>query len=129
MTLAAQITALANRIGQEIKTLVRPDHPGLARAWCNFGVSNSTLTVGAAHNVASVVRLQKGSYRITFATPFLDDNYCWVAQARSSSSSTIRVAATRSSTDAKTPELLEIVCTSSAGALADSTEINLIVYH
>ena len=33
MSLASKISALAIRLGREIKTLVRPEHPGLARAW------------------------------------------------------------------------------------------------
>ena len=31
------ISALANRVVTEIKALVRPDHPGIARAWVTFG--------------------------------------------------------------------------------------------
>lgn len=128
MSLAEQITALAARIGQEIKTLVHPDHPGLARAWCSFGYENSTLVLYAAHNIAEVIRLDSGRYQIKFSTPFPDSNYCWVATARSRSSSTIRVASARRSSEDKTATLLELVCTSSSGSLSDATEINVVIY-
>jgi hypothetical protein len=128
MSLVAQLSALAARIGTEIKGLIRPDHPGLARAWANFGYVGGTIQLRAAHNVASVTRLVAGRYRVTFATPFADTDYCWVAAARSNSTSTIRVAAARTTTDGKTAASLEIVCTSNSGSLADTTELNLVVY-
>ncbi len=127
MSLVAQLSALATRIGTEIKGLIRSDHPGLARAWVNFGFETGAMRLRAAHNVESVTRLGTGRYRINFASPFADSAYCWVATARSASTSTLRVAATRAS-DGKTPTSLELVCSSSSGSLADSTEINLVVY-
>lgn len=128
MSLVAQLSLLATRIGTEIKGLIRPDHPGLARAWVNFGYVGGAIQLRSTHNVASVSRLAAGRYRITFATPFADTNYCWVATARSNATTTIRVAAARTTTDGKTVSTLEIVCTSSSGALADTTELNLVVY-
>lgn len=127
MSLVAQLSALATRIGSEIKGLIRPDHPGLARAWASFGFETGAMRLRAAHNVDSVTRLSAGRYRVNFATPFADSAYCWVATARSASTSTLRAAAARAS-DGKTPASLELVCTSSSGSLADSTEINLVVY-
>lgn len=128
MSLAAQLEALANRIGSEIKGLIRPDHPGLARAWVNFGYEDKAVRVRAAHNVASVTRISTGRYRITFATPFADADYCWVATGRSNTASgTIRFAAARSN-DGKTIDHLELVCISALASLADSPEINLVVY-
>ena len=129
MSLVAQLSALATRIGTEIKGLIRPDHPGLARAWANFGYVGGTVDLRAAHNVASVSRLAAGRYRITFATPFTDTDYCWVATGRSNTATgTIRFAAARSTTDGKTTTTLDIVCVTSAGSLADTTEINVVVY-
>ncbi|MGB4913915.1 MAG: hypothetical protein WBO95_17660 [Candidatus Dechloromonas phosphoritropha] len=87
MSLASQISALANRVATEIKALVRPDHPGIARAWVTFGYTGSTIQIRASHNVLGITRLAAGRYRITFATPFADANYCWLAFARSSSNS------------------------------------------
>ena len=129
MSLASQLALLATRIGNEIRGLIRPDHPGLARAWANFGYEGGAMELRAAHNVASVARLATGRYRITFATPFADTDYCWVATGRSNvATGTIRFAAARSTTDGKTVATLDIVCVSGAGSLADSTEINLVVY-
>jgi len=129
MSLVAQLSLLAARIGSEIKGLIRPDHPGLARAWASFGYDAGATELRAAHNVVSVVRLAAGRYRVTFAAPFADTHYCWVATGRSNASTgTIRFAAARSTTEGKTTTTLDIVCVSSAGTLADSTEINLVVY-
>ena len=129
MSLVAQLSALATRIGSEIKGLVRPDHPGLAKAWVNFGYVGSAVQLRAAHNVASVTRLGTGRYRIEFATPFADAKYCWVATGRSNTATgTIRFAAARGTTDDKTTDYLELVCTSGAASLADSLEICVAVY-
>jgi hypothetical protein len=129
MSIASQISALATRIGAEIKDLIRPDHPGLARAWVNFGYESGAIQVHATSNVAAVTRLGKGHYRITFATPFPDTHYCWVAIARSNTATNpIRFMAARSTTDGKGTDFLELVSTSAAASLADSTEINLVVY-
>ena len=128
MSLVAQLSALATRIGTEIKGLIRPEHPGLARAWVNFGYVSGAIQIMTAYNVASVTRLGTGRYRIDFESPFPDATYCWLATARSNSTSTIRVAAARTTTDGKTASTLDVVCVSSAGSLADTTEINLVVY-
>lgn len=128
LNLSEHLSALTQRIGQEIRLLVRPEHPGLARAWVSFGYEGTNLSTFAAHNVADVLRLGAGRYQITFATPLPDAHYCWVATARSKTSSTIRFASARSPLEDKTAQRLEIICTSNTGALADSPEINLVVY-
>lgn len=128
MSLATQIAGLAIRIGQEIKGLVRPTHPGLARAWANFGYAGAVMRLGPAFNVASVTRLVAGQYRVTFATAFPDADYCWVASARSDSGLlTVRYAAARGA-DGKTASALDVVCTNSSGSLADTSEMNLVVF-
>jgi hypothetical protein len=128
MSLATQIAGLAVRIGQEIKGLVRPTHPGLARAWINFGYVGSAVRLGPSFNVASVTRLAAGQYRITFATAFPDADYCWVASSRSDSGLlTVRYAAARGA-DGKTANTLDLVCTNSSGTLADTSEMNLMVF-
>jgi hypothetical protein len=129
MSLVTQLSALVTRIGTEVKGLIRPDHPGLARAWASFGYANSAMQLRSAFNVASVTRLASGRYRVTFTTPFADTDYCWVATGRSNvATGTIRFAAARSTTDGKTTTTLDIVCITSAGSLADATEINVVVY-
>ena len=129
MGLVTQLSALAARIGTEIKGLIRPDHPGLARAWANFGYVSGAIQLRAAYNVASVTRLATGRYRIDFETPFPDAKYCWVATGRSNTATgTIRFAAARGTTDGKAADYLELVCTTSAASLADTPEISLVVY-
>ena len=129
MSLASRITALASRIGLEVKTKIDATHPGLARAWVCFGYVSSQIVVRSSHNVASVTRLGTGRYRVTFATAMPDDGYCWTALARSSTNSgTQRFATVRASTDDKTPQHVDVRCTTAGGAATDSTEINLAVY-
>lgn len=129
MSLASQMAALASRVAAEIKTLVRPEHPGIARAWVTFGYSGSVIQISAAHNVATVTRLAAGRYRITFLQPFPDANYCWLAFARSTGNSgSARTALARSTSDAKTAAYVEVVCATGNTSLADTTEMNLVVY-
>lgn len=129
MSLVTQLAALAARIGTEIQGLVRPTHPGLARARVNFGYIHGAMRIRASHNVTGVTRLTTGRYRVTFATPFPDANYCWLAFARSNThNGTRHMALARATTDAKTTAYLEVRCATAAGALADTTEFNLVVY-
>ena len=129
MSLAAQISALANRVATEIKALVRPDHPGIARAWVTFGYTGGAIQIRASHNVSGVTRLATGRYRITFATAFVDANYCWLAFARSSSNSgSSETSRVRSTSDAKTSNYVDVLCASNKTKLADTTEMNLVVY-
>jgi hypothetical protein len=129
MSLATRITALASRIGLEVKTKIDASHPGLARAWVCFGYVGSQIVVRSAHNVASVTRTAAGRYRVTFATAMPDANYCWTALARSSTNSgQQRIAIVRSSTDQKTTQYVDISCATASLSFSDSTEINLTVY-
>ena len=58
-----------------------------------------------------------------------DTRYCWVATGRSNANSgTVRFTAARGTADNKVEAGLEIVCTSSSGSLADTTEISLVVF-
>lgn len=129
MSLATQISALASRLATEIRSLVRPEHPGIARAWVSFGHIGGSIQIGASHNVAGVTRLAAGRYRISFATPFADANYCWLAFARSSANTgTTRTALARSTSDAKTADYVEVICATGNTSLSDTTEMNLVVY-
>ncbi|PIQ13894.1 MAG: hypothetical protein CO125_04050 [Hydrogenophilales bacterium CG_4_9_14_3_um_filter_59_35] len=129
MSLVSQLKTLATRVGTEIKGLVRPDHPGLARAWVNFGYVGSAIQISSSHNVAGVARLAAGRYRVTFSTPFADTNYCWLAFARSNTNSnTQRMAIIRATTDTKTSAYVEVICATATGSLADTTEFNLMVF-
>lgn len=129
MSLASRITALASRIGLEVKTKIDSTHPGLARAWVCFGYVGNQVVLRAGHNVAGVTRTAAGRYRVTFATAMPDANYCWTALARSSTNSgTQRFATVRATTDEKTAQHVDVRCTTAGGLATDSTEINLTVY-
>jgi hypothetical protein len=129
MSLVARIAALAGRLAAEIRDLVRPDDPGLARAWVNFGRIDGALLVRAASGVTSVTALGTGRYRINFLVPFADTHYCWVATARSATTiGPVRFVTARDTADTKTTSFLDLACVASTGSLADSEEINLVVY-
>lgn len=129
VSLARRILDLAERIAQELKRCVTPGHPGLVKAWASFGVVKGRVVIHAAHNVESVTRLATGKYRITFAAPFPDANYCWLAFARNAGkASSMKFAAARADAEAKTSSYVELVCSTAAGTLADSAEINLTVF-
>ena len=129
MSLASRITALASRIGLEVKTKIDSTHPGLARAWVCFGYVGNQVVLRAGYNVAGVTRTAAGRYRVTFAAPMPDTNYCWTALARSSTNSgTQRIAIVRSTTDQKTAQYVDISCATTAASFDDSTEINLTVH-
>lgn len=129
MALTDRIMALATRIGVEVKTKIDSSHPGLARAWVNFGYDGNAVIVRAAHNVTGVTRTARGRYRVTFASPMPDTGYCWTALARSSTNNgTQRIAIVRDTNDEKTEQYVDISCATMATSFADSTEINLTVY-
>lgn len=54
-----------------------------ARAWVNFSVGGTTLTVNASGNVSSVVRNGVGDYTINFTTAMPDANYAFLGTAQS----------------------------------------------
>ena len=129
MSLASRISALASRVGLEVKTKIDATHPGLARAWVCFGYVGNQVVVRASHNVASVTRLGSGRYRVTFAMAMPDTSYCWTALARSSTNTgQQRIAIVRASSDLKTAQYVDISCATAATAFDDSSEINLVVY-
>ena len=129
MSLASRISALASRVGLEVKTKIDATHPGLARAWVCFGYVGNQIVVRSSHNVVSVTRLGTGRYRVTFANAMADANYCWIASVVKNPTilGLQRVALVRASGDTKTAQQLDVSCASSTAA-TDADEINLTVY-
>lgn len=127
MSLVAQLALLAERIGTEIMALVRPDDPGLARAWANFGVTRGSVRLRALHRIAGVARTSQGSYRVEFATRLADADYAWFAQARNGGT-VLMVGLAGASRQAKTAKHLDLACTSTAGIPVDPTEFSVVVY-
>lgn len=129
MSLVERVADLARRLAQELSIRPTQDHPGLARAWVCFRVIDERVQIGATHNVAGVSRLSKGQYRIRFAAALPDANYAWSALARSpQDQGTQRWAQARAWAEAKTESFVDVVCASASGRLADSPEVNLVVY-
>ncbi|MFZ5615545.1 MAG: hypothetical protein ACOY4L_12110 [Pseudomonadota bacterium] len=129
MSLATRITALASRIGLEVRTKIDVSHPGVAKAWVCFGYVGTQVVVRSSHNVASVTRTAAGRYRVTFAVAMPDADYCWTALARSSTNSgTQRIAIVRSTTDQKTAQYVDISCATTSASFSDSSEVNLTVF-
>ena len=129
MSLSHRISDLAAAIGRQVKTRISADHPGVARAWVSFGYVGNRIVILSYFNVQSVTRDSTGKYRVTFATPMRDANYCWSAFARNSGSqSTLKVVSARINAEAKTDDYVEVICSSQSGTLSDTTELNLVVY-
>jgi len=129
MNLVQNIASLAQAIATEIKQRLTPEHASVAKAWVCFGVVRSQLVIRAAYNVANVLRMATGKYRVVFATPLPDANYAWFAFARNAGdASSMKFAAARVSAEAKTAEYVEVICTTASGTLSDSTELNLVVF-
>ena len=130
MSLASRITALASRIGLEVKTKIDASHPGVARSWVCFGYTGSQVVIRASYNVASVTRLATGRYRVSFASAMPNADYCWVASTLKSASilGLQRIALVRASADTKTAQHLDVSCASSTAA-TDADEFNVTVFH
>jgi len=130
MSLSARIAALAQRIGLEVRRKADVADPGLARAWVSFGYLDNAMVTYRAFNVSEVQRLGAGRYRVWFSTPMPDADYCWIALARSNSNSgTQRTAVVRATDDAKTPQYVDVSCAAGNGSSADTTELNLVIWH
>lgn len=129
MTLIERLTALAVRIGLEVKSKITANHPGVACAWVCFGYDGNAIVLRAAFNVASVNRIARGRYRVYFSQSMLDTHYCWTALARSSTDNGAqRIAIVRETNDEKTEQYVDISCATTSTTYADSTEINLTVF-
>ena len=133
MNLAQHITNLAQRLALEFRTRITADHPGVSKAWVCFGYEGSgnkaAVVVRASFNVNSVTRISTGQYRVTFANPMLDASYCWQALARNAGSqSSMKHAGARATAEAKTTQFVDVICTTSNGTLADTSEMNLTIW-
>ena len=130
MSLASRITALASRIGLEVKTKIDASHPGVARAWVCFGYTGSQVVIRASYNVASVTRLATGRYRVSFASAMPNADYCWVASTLKNTTilGLQRIALVRASVDTKSAQHLDVSCASSTAA-TDADEFNVTVFH
>jgi hypothetical protein len=48
---------------------------GIAKAWVQFSLSGTTVTVNGSFNVGIVTRISSGTYTITFSTALSNANY------------------------------------------------------
>ena len=130
MSLATRLTALASRIGLEVKTKINASHPGVAKAWVCFGYVSNQVVIRASYNAASVTRLATGRYRVTFANAMPNADYCWVASTLKNTTilGLQRIALVRASADTKTAQHLDVSCASPTAA-TDADEFNVTVFH
>lgn len=129
MALVDRIADLAIRIGRVLASKVDAMHPGVARAWVCFGVSDGEVVVRAAYRVMAVSRIAAGRYRIHFEARLPDTDYCWTALARSTvDRGQQRLAVVRADADLKTERFVDVSCATAASTFTDSAEINLVVY-
>ena len=131
MSLATRITALASRIGLEVKTKIDASHPGVAKAWVCFGYAGGQVVIRASYNVGSITRLGTGRYRVPFANAMPNADYCWVASTLKDTNIfgvMQRIALVRASGDTQTAQHLDVSCASSTAA-TDADEFNVTVFH
>ena len=129
MSLVRNLADLAARIAMELTTKVTPAHAGVAKAWASFGQQGANARLFAGFNIAAVERQGVGRYRVVFATPFADTNYCWQSFARNSGQrDSVKLAIARVRGDVKTASSLELSIVSISGTPVDSAEINLVVF-
>lgn len=133
MSLIRKIADLAARIAVELKSKATlgevKTFPGVAKAWASFGLQAGTAHLFSGFNVAAVERQGVGRYRVVFATPFANANYCWQAFARNSGQrDSVKLAIARVRGDAKTSTSLELSIVSISATAVDSAEINVVVF-
>lgn len=128
MSLVTCISALAARIGREVRARITSNHPGLARAWVCFGIVNGQVSIRAGYNVESVKRLSAGRYRVSFYCRMPDEHYCWTGFSRSNAHTGVCRTLVARTIDRKTPKFLDVACLINACLPDDSLEINLVVY-
>ena len=133
MSLVRKIADLAARIAVELKSKATlgevKTFPGVAKAWASFGLHAGNAQLFSGFNVAAVERQGVGRYRVVFATPFANTNYCWQAFARNSGQrDSVKLAIARVRGDAKTATSLELSIVSTSGSPVDSAEINVVVF-
>ena len=156
-SLVGAVAALARRVAREIKARITADHPGVVKAWVCFvsplaalarqegacGAKPSTrgsrAVVRASHNVKSVRRLGKGRYRVNFTRPLRDAHYGWLVSAQAylgppDAMTQMRTLAMTQVTTAvltraltRTPQHLDLLCTTPCGVLVDPQEVHLTV--
>ncbi len=154
-SLVGALAALARRVAREIKARITAEHPGVVKAWvcfvspqaflphkdgaCGRSSRASAAVVRASHNVKSVRRLGKGRYRVNFARPLRDAHYGWLVSAHAhlgmpDAMTQMRTLAMAQITTAvvthaltRTPQHLDLLCTTPCGALVDPQEVHLLV--
>ena len=48
---------------------------GSAKAWCQFGISGTTVTINKSYNISSVTRTAAGYYTTAFTNNLADNQY------------------------------------------------------
>ena len=156
-SLVGAVAALARRVAKEIKARITADHPGVVKAWVCFvsppvvlarqdgacedrpSTRGGRTVVRASHNVKSVRRLGKGRYRVIFARPLRNTHYSWLVSAHAhpgppdAMTQMRTLAMTQVTTSVltraltRTPQQLELLCTTPRGLLVDPQEVHLMV--
>lgn len=101
----------------------------IAKAWVIFdGKTGSTATIKDSYGIQSVVRNGTGDYTITFSSAFPNTNFCMVSSCKGESS--IGIYASEHLTVAATTTTIRIQTWYgyAAGALLDSSRINLAFF-
>ncbi|QTD44981.1 hypothetical protein [Ottowia testudinis] len=133
MSLQTRLLALCQSVAGQLRTRITANHPGVAKAWVCFGISNAQVQVRRSFQVQSVTRMARGRYRLNFVPALPTADYGWHAQVRDGLDrygypQMLQVTA-RTTQDSKTAQVLDIACVAIDGSLQDATEINVVIHH
>lgn len=80
---AALLASDAEVFAETVQKVVTADtlksHPGIAKAYVNFDINGTSITINESYNVASVTRISSGIVEITFTNAFANTEYVHVS--------------------------------------------------
>lgn len=103
---------------------------GAAKAWVNFTVSGSSVTVVSSHNVSGVSRSAQGVYDITIGAGVLaDSGYAFSASSTQNDTGGTAQIITRFPGDTKTATSLRVRSVNATDSnLYDATEVSIVFF-
>lgn len=109
---------------------VLPSSPALSTAWVNF--NGITMSIKAAHNVASVTRVSAGVYTITFSSAMANANYAVAYSAGTGNGRWMYLYNgtfnTTDSTSTKTTGSVRVMFADGGGSAVDNADISVIIF-
>lgn len=128
---ADQVSASSTTL--PVNPAVQQNHPSAIKAWVDFTVAGTTVTVQASYNVSGVVRNAAGDYTVSFTTAFADANYVMAGTANANGVANAQLvvnlyatAAAGTGIDKTTAHVRILVANASTGTPTDQGQVNLM---